>query len=35
MEEKRSSYLGTYFSKETMLKLVTIAKIFSWVVVGI
>ncbi|KAF0107841.1 MAG: hypothetical protein FD146_1472 [Anaerolineaceae bacterium] len=35
MEEKRGSYLGTYFSKETTLRLVSIAKIFSWVVVGI
>jgi hypothetical protein len=35
MEEKHSSYLGTYFSKETMLRLVSIAKIFSWVVIGI
>jgi hypothetical protein len=35
MEEKRSSYLGTYFSKETILRLVAIAKIFSWIVIGI
>ncbi len=33
--EKRENFLGTYFSKDTVLRLVAIAKIFSWVVVGI
>jgi hypothetical protein len=35
MEEKRNTFLGTYFSKETMLRLVSIARIFSWIVIGI
>ena len=35
MEEKRNTFLGTYFSKDVMLRLVSIAKIASWVVVGI
>ena len=35
MEEKRTNFPGTYFSKETMLKLVSFAKIFSWIVLGI
>src|SRR5512139_1597233 len=35
MTEERSGYLGTYFSKDVILKLVSIAKVFSWVVVGI
>jgi hypothetical protein len=35
MEEKRGNYLGTYFSKETILRLVAIAKVFSWIVAGI
>jgi hypothetical protein len=35
MEDKRSNFLGTYFSKETMMRLVSIAKIFSWIVLGI
>jgi hypothetical protein len=35
MEEKRNSFLGTYFSKEIMIRLVSVAKIASWVVVGI
>ena len=35
MEEKRSNFPGTYFCKETILRLVKVAKIFAWVVVGI
>ena len=35
MEEQHTNYLGTYFNKETVLHLVSISKIFSWVVVGI
>jgi hypothetical protein len=35
MEEKRRNFPGTYFSKETILLLVKVAKIFSWIVVGI
>jgi len=35
MEEKHGNFLGTYFSKETMLKLAAVAKIFSWIVLGI
>ena len=35
MEEKRSDFHGTYFSKDTILKLVSFAKIFAWVVLGI
>ena len=35
MEEKRNTFLGTYFSKEIMMRLVSVAKIASWVVVGI
>ena len=30
--EKRANFLGTYFSKETILKLASIAKIFSWII---
>ena len=30
--EKRENFLGTYFSKDTVLKLASIAKIFSWIV---
>lgn len=33
--EKRVSFLGTYFSKETVLRLASLAKVFSWVVVGV
>ena len=32
--EKRANFLGTYFSKDTVLKLTSVAKIFSWVVAG-
>lgn len=35
MEERRSHYLGAYFSRETILRLAAIARIASWVVVGI
>jgi len=33
--EKRVNFLGTYFSKDTVLRLTSIAKILSWVVVGV
>jgi len=32
---KRENFLGTYFSKDTVLHLISVAKILSWVVVGI
>jgi magnesium-transporting ATPase (P-type) len=33
--EKHASFLGTYFNKDTVLRMSVFAKIFSWVVVGI
>lgn len=33
--EKRVNFLGTYFSKDTVLRLTSMAKILSWVVVGV
>lgn len=33
--EKRENFLGTYFSKDTVLRLTAVAKILSWVVVGV
>jgi len=33
--EKKENFLGTYFSKETILRITKVAKILSWVVVGI
>ena len=33
--EKRENFLGTYFSKDTVLRLASVAKILSWVVVGV
>ena len=33
--EKRGNFLGTYFSKDTVLRLTSVAKILSWVVVGV
>jgi hypothetical protein len=33
--EKRESFLGTYFSKDTVLRLTSVAKILSWVVVAV
>jgi len=33
--EKRENFLGTYFSKDTVLRLTSVAKILSWVVVGV
>ena len=35
MTEQRSGYLGTYFNKDVVLRLAAIARISSWVVVGI
>jgi hypothetical protein len=32
--EKRENFLGTYFSKETVLKLASGARIFSWIIAG-
>jgi hypothetical protein len=32
--EKRSNFLGTYFSKDTVLKLAAVAKVFSWIIAG-
>jgi len=33
--EKRENFLGTYFSKDNVVRLVSVAKILSWVVVGV
>jgi hypothetical protein len=33
--EKRVNFLGTYFSKDTVLRLTSVAKFFSWIVVGV
>ena len=33
--EKRENFLGTYFSKDTVLRLTFVAKLLSWVVVGV
>jgi uncharacterized ion transporter superfamily protein YfcC len=33
--EKYGNFLGTYFSKDTVLRLTVVAKILSWVVVGV
>ena len=35
MTGQRSGYLGTYFNKDVVLRLATISRTFSWVVVGI
>lgn len=35
MEETRNHFKGTYFSQETLFRLVSTAKIFAWVVLGI
>jgi hypothetical protein len=32
--EKRENFLGTYFNKDTVLKLVSFVRISSWIVVG-
>ena len=32
--EKPDHFLGTYFSKDTVLKLTSVAKIFSWIIAG-
>jgi hypothetical protein len=32
--EKREIFLGTYFSKDIVLKLASTSRIFSWIVVG-
>jgi hypothetical protein len=33
--EKRDNYLGMYFNKDTVLRLTSVAKSLSWVVVGV
>jgi hypothetical protein len=33
--EKRENFLGTYFSKDSILRLTSVAKVLSWVVVGV
>lgn len=33
--EKRENFLGTYFNKDTVLRLTSVAKLLSWVVVGV
>jgi hypothetical protein len=33
--KKTVNFLGTYFSKDAVLRLVSVTKIFSWVVVGV
>ncbi len=33
--EKRENFLGTYFSKDTVLRLASVVKLLSWVVVGV
>jgi len=33
--EKPVNFLGTYFSKDAVLRLISVAKILSWVVVGV
>jgi len=33
--EKRINFLGTYFIKDTVLRMSSVAKILSWVVVGV
>jgi len=30
--DKREHFLGTYFSKDVVLKLASVAKIFAWIV---
>jgi hypothetical protein len=32
--DKPDHFLGTYFSKDTVLKLASVAKIFSWIIGG-
>ena len=32
--EKPDNFMGTYFSKDTILKLASAAKIFSWIIAG-
>jgi hypothetical protein len=31
---KRENFLGTYFNKDAVLKLVSVAKVFAWIVAG-
>lgn len=33
--DKATNFLGTYFSKDAVLRLVSVARILSWLVVGI
>ena len=33
--EKRENFLGTYFSKDVVVRLASVARILSWVVVGV
>jgi hypothetical protein len=35
MTEKHATFLGTYFNKETVLRLANAAKILAWVVLGV
>jgi hypothetical protein len=32
--QKRSDFLGTYFSKDTVLKLALVSRIFAWIIAG-
>ena len=32
--EKRNKFLGTYFDKDTVLKLASVARVFSWIIAG-
>jgi hypothetical protein len=32
--EKQAKFLGTYFNKDTALKLVAVARVFAWIVAG-
>jgi hypothetical protein len=34
MENKHTSFPGTYFNKDSILKLASVGKIFSWIVAG-
>jgi len=34
MEDKHSNFTGIYFNKDTVLKLATAGKVFSWIVGG-
>ena len=34
IKNKRENFLGTYFNKDAVLKLVSVARIFAWIVAG-